>query len=102
MADADGDARSLVLLDIDLEGLDFILRTFGPRERDTLVAEVGRRLGETAGPASALYHITQGRFAVVLPQRSFRQSAEQARRVVATLRAPVEKVASRPALMKAC
>ncbi len=84
---ADAGQRSLVLLDIDIEGLDFILRTFGPAERDTLVRQVGERIREASANGTRAYHITQGRFAVVLSdEHTYRQSARRARSLVNALR----------------
>jgi GGDEF domain-containing protein len=36
--------KSLVLLNIEIDKLEFILRTFGPDERDDVIREVGNRI----------------------------------------------------------
>lgn len=86
--DADSGASSLVLIDIDVYGLDFILRTFGPEERDTAVREVGHRITRAAESGTTPYHITQGRFSVVLPNSSCSHATGRARALADTLREP--------------
>lgn len=56
---------SLALVVIDIEGFDFILRIFGPSQRDILIEQVARRIQQTVGNEHTLYHITQDRFAFV-------------------------------------
>jgi len=89
----DGTARrssSLLLLVVDVEGLDFALRTFGPYERDRLVSEVGARIREAAAGDDAVYHISQGRFALVLADVRHREALAWSRRLVAAVRRPSE------------
>lgn len=88
--EADADGTPLVLLCIDVGGIDFILRTFGPRDRDMLVADVGRRIQETSANGAAPYYITQNRFAVVLAQGAYQRATRQAQALVEALRAPFD------------
>lgn len=89
LKEASAKGWSLVLLVIDVEGLDFILRTFGPGERDLTVKELGRRLREAAGGSNTPYHITQGRFAVVVARTTYRQAQDMAEALVDAFREPV-------------
>ncbi|WP_417435455.1 putative bifunctional diguanylate cyclase/phosphodiesterase [Idiomarina abyssalis] len=57
--------KSLALMVIDIEGFDFILRTFGPTQRDTVIEQVSQRMQHTIGNEQTLYHITQDRFAFI-------------------------------------
>lgn len=79
---------SLVLLVIDIEGLDFILRTFGPEERDRVVHDIGDRIQKTVDSDSTPYYITQGRFAVVLAENTYLRATQRARDLVAVLEKP--------------
>lgn len=79
---------SLVLVVIDIEGLDFILRIFGPGERDNVVRDVGRRIQETLDAENTAYHITQGRFAAVLVDDTYMHVTQRARELVAALVKP--------------
>ncbi|MEX0901374.1 MAG: GGDEF domain-containing phosphodiesterase [Pseudohongiellaceae bacterium] len=81
---------TFVLLVIDVIGLEFVLRTFGPQERDNVVRDIGHRIRETAGADSLSYHITQGRFALVLPEFGYAHALEQANELVAALDRPFE------------
>lgn len=81
---------TLVLLCVDLDGVDFILRTFGPDDRDLLIGEVGRRLQEAVGETGTPYYITQGRFAVVLSTSTYHHATRQTQALVEALRAPFE------------
>jgi predicted signal transduction protein with EAL and GGDEF domain len=88
---ADANGGTLILLDIDVDGLDFILRTFGPQQRDALVSEIGDRIRDAVGSGDALlYHITQDRFAVVLQDRSYVDATRISRMLVDALRAPFD------------
>jgi len=88
--EADGACDSLVLLVIDVEGLDFVLRTFGPAERDSVVRQLSERMQEIAVPRVESYHITQARFAMVLPECSYRQATRQAEALVRILDGPFD------------
>lgn len=90
VARADAGGTSLVLLCIDIDGIDFILRTFGPRDRDLLVADIGRRIQETAGGENSPYYITQNRFAVVLAEAAYLHITQQAQTLVDALQAPFD------------
>lgn len=90
VAEADASGTPLVLLCVDVDGLDFILRTFGPQGRDTLVAGVGRRIKEASQSAHAPYYITQGRFAVVLAETTYLHITRQAQALVDALRVPFD------------
>jgi len=87
---ADAGGQPLVLLDIDTQGLDFVLRTFGPRERDDLIRTVGQRIREVTGEGHTLYHITQDRFAVVLSHTTYLHITGHAHAIVRALREPFE------------
>lgn len=80
--------KSLVLLNIEIDRLEFILRTFGPDERDLVIREVGHRIRSVWKHAVTPYHITQGRFALILADTSYQQAVRQAQNVVDALRAP--------------
>jgi len=79
---------SVVLLVVDVEGIDFILRTFGPAERDNVVRDIGLRIREAVGSEHTPYHITQGRFAVALTDNTYLHATQRARELVATLEKP--------------
>lgn len=84
--EADAGNISLVLLVIDVEGVDFILRTFGPVERDMVIREVGRRIREATEEERTPFHITQGRFAVILHNASFMHATQRAEALAEVLR----------------
>ena len=86
LSDHDPDELDLVLLVLDVDGIDFALQTFGPFHRDTLVRDVAERLGEGASGKATPYHIMQGRFALVLSGVSYRQATRTARSVVEAFR----------------
>ncbi|MDY6980372.1 MAG: bifunctional diguanylate cyclase/phosphodiesterase [Pseudomonadota bacterium] len=86
--EADTGKFSLVLLVIDLEGVDFILRTFGPVERDMVIREVGQRIRDAAEEETTPYHINQGRFAVLLQNGSFLHATQRAEALAEVLREP--------------
>lgn len=90
ITDVDQQRISLVLLVIDVDGLEFILRTFGPQERDSVIGELGSRIQRVTREESPAYYITQGRFAVVLQGRSYRQATQVARTLVEGLGTAVE------------
>lgn len=90
VAEAECRGTTLVLLCIDVDGLDFILRTFGPQERDVLVGEVGRRIRETTEAKTTSYHTTQDRFAVVLTETTYQHTTRQAQALVDALRVPFD------------
>lgn len=90
VAEADAAGTSVVLLCIDIEGIDFILRTFGPDARDMLVADVGRRIQETAEGGNTPYYITQNRFAVVMAETAYLHITRQAQALVDALRSPFD------------
>lgn len=90
VAEASAAGTPLVLLCVDVDGLDFILRTFGPDDRDLLIGEIGSRLQEVLGNAGTPYYITQGRFAVILAGTKFRDTQRQAQALVDALRAPCD------------
>ncbi len=85
---ADAGELCLVLLVIDIEGVDFILRTFGPVERDIAIREVGRRIQDAAEEETTPYHINQGRFAVLLQNGSFTHATQQAEALADVLHEP--------------
>lgn len=80
--------EGLVLLSTEIQGLDFVLRTFGPTERNQVVKEVGRRIQEAAGTESLLYHISEGCFALILVRSNYRLAIEKAKTLVAGLKEP--------------
>jgi len=82
---ASSEDLSLVLLVVDIDGVDFALRTFGPFDRDALVRDVANHLREATSAKTTPYHIMQGRFALVLTEVSYRQATREARAVVETL-----------------
>ncbi len=83
-------AKSLVLLVIDVDGLDFILRTFGPDERDILIREVGQRIQKAVESDNTPYHINQNRFAVVLQESTYAHATRRAQALADVLRIPFE------------
>lgn len=90
VAEAEARGTALVLLCVDVRGLDFILRTFGPRERDMLVAAVGRCILDNSRSEHPPYHITQGRFAVLLTETAYQQITRQAQALIDALRVPFD------------
>ncbi|MDT8397503.1 MAG: GGDEF domain-containing phosphodiesterase [Pseudomonadales bacterium] len=82
--------NSLVLLVIDIEGLNFILRTFGPAERDSVVREIGRRIQEAVGADNTPYYIAQSRFASVLAGDTYMHATHRAHDLVNTLDKPFD------------
>lgn len=88
LAETDAQGSSVVLLCVDVEGIDFALRTFGPFDRDNLVQQVGKRLHDLIGNGSDAYHITQDRFALVLQGATHRQATRKAEALVEGLRDP--------------
>jgi len=78
----------LVLLVADIEGLDFILRTFGPLERDKVMRELGERVQAAVSDDAAIYSINQYRFAVVLPENHYGQSVKQAQALASGFQQP--------------
>jgi EAL domain-containing protein (putative c-di-GMP-specific phosphodiesterase class I) len=76
---------SLVLLVVDVDGIDFALRTFGPFDRDALIRDIGQHLQEATSGNATPYHIMQGRFALVMTDVSYRRATQEARAVVETL-----------------
>lgn len=84
----DESQAGLVLMSTEIEGLDFVLRTFGPSQRDTLVKEVGHRLRTAAGEEHLPYHISQGCFALVLTNSNYRAATRKARLLGAALKKP--------------
>lgn len=87
---ADAENASLALLVVDISGLDLVLRTFGPRERDLVMGEVGRRIKNVVDSGMTPYHITQGRFSVVLPGSGWAQATERAKELGDALRKPFQ------------
>ncbi len=87
-ADGATTATPLVLLCIDVGGVDLILRTFGPFDRDALLREIGRRIREAVPETTDLYHITQARFALPLRRLSYRQARQTAKRIIEALSEP--------------
>jgi len=79
------ESLSLVLLDIDVDGIDFALRTFGPFDRDDLVRQVGERIRDAIAGEATPYHIMQGRFAVALAEVDYRQAARDAEAILQAL-----------------
>lgn len=89
LKEASAKGWSLVLLVIDVEGLDFILRTFGPGERDQTIKEVGRRLREAGGVSGTSYHITENRFALMVARSTYREAQDIAEALVDAFGQPV-------------
>lgn len=90
MADAEARNGAVVLLDIDIDGIDFALRIFGPQDRDALIREVGRCLEDATGGEVTPFHINQGRFALILPDVSHRRATREAQAVVEAFREPFD------------
>lgn len=82
--------KSLVLLNIEIDKLEFILRTFGPEERDDVIREVGNRIRTVWKHKLTPYHITQNRFALVLADTSYQQAVRQSQAVIDALREPFQ------------
>lgn len=90
LEEADSADTSVVLLCIDVEGIDFALRTFGPFHRDDLVRQVGQRLRELSEADIHAYHINQNRFAMVLSGVMHREVTQKAMAVVEGVHGPFE------------
>lgn len=81
-------ASRFVLLNLDVDGLEFVLRTCGPAFRDDLIAQVGRRIKDNTGPASQVYHVADGRFGIVPRRQGYRSATQRARALIKALSAP--------------
>ncbi|SFD30621.1 diguanylate cyclase (GGDEF) domain-containing protein [Thiohalospira halophila DSM 15071] len=81
---------SLVLLVVDIDNVDFALRTFGPRERDEVVRAIGERLEAAAPEGVRPYHIMQGRFTLVLQDIPYQRAVRVARALLDACREPLE------------
>lgn len=92
LTEADEKNLSLVLLCVDIEGIDFALRTFGPFDRDDLIRQVGRRLSDVLVDGSNAYHITQNRFALILQHASHREATQKSKSLVEAMRRPFQLV----------
>ncbi|MDY6983580.1 MAG: GGDEF domain-containing protein, partial [Pseudomonadota bacterium] len=89
LLDAQGaDEKSLVLLNIEIDKLEFILRTFGPEERDDVIREVGHRIRSVWKQRITPYHITQARFALILADTNYQQAVRQSQSVIDALHQP--------------
>ncbi|MFP4182172.1 MAG: putative bifunctional diguanylate cyclase/phosphodiesterase [Thiohalospira sp.] len=84
------EGRTLVLLVVDIDNVDFALRTFGPRERDEVVRAIGERLEATAPAGVYPYHIMQGRFALVLQDTPYQRAVQVERALLEACRQPLE------------
>jgi EAL domain-containing protein (putative c-di-GMP-specific phosphodiesterase class I)/GGDEF domain-containing protein len=82
--------KSLVLLVVDIDGVEFVLKTFGPGERDTLLGQIGRTLQGVSEPEGKLYYITQNRFTIVLSRGDYRQVKKYVQGCLSALREPFE------------
>ncbi len=89
LLDMQGQEKSLVLLNIEIDKLEFILRTFGPDERDEVIREVGQRIRGVWKHKLTPYHITQNRFALVLADTSYQQTVRQSQAVIDALGEPL-------------
>jgi len=83
-------SRTPVLLDIDVHGIELILRTFGPAERDGLVRQLGDHLRTAIETGYTPYHITQGRFTIVLPDCGYASAVAHTQAVSSALRKPLD------------
>jgi GGDEF domain-containing protein len=57
--------ESLVLINIEVDNLEFILRNFVPAVRNELIKSICELISTTIPTGTKLYHISQFRFAVV-------------------------------------
>lgn len=80
--------KSLALVVIDIEGFDFILRTFGPAQRDIVIEQVAQRLQMTVGNTHILYHITQDRFSFIFRDTSESEVEQLVVELIQALREP--------------
>lgn len=90
LEDADSRGFPVVLLCVEVDGVDFALRTFGPFVRDKLIRQVGKRLRSVFEDDTAAYHITQSRFALVLPRVTHHQATRKARALVDAVHQPFD------------
>ena len=81
---------SLALLVIDIDGLDFILRTFGPSQRDVVINQVACRIQQTIGAQHTAYHITQDRFALVFREFQITEIEQMAEQLSKALTEPFQ------------
>ncbi|KTG23395.1 MULTISPECIES: bifunctional diguanylate cyclase/phosphodiesterase [Idiomarina] len=82
--------ESFALMVIDIEGLDFILRTFGPSQRDNVIEQVSRRIQQTIGNDHVLYHITQDRFALIYCEVYLAEVEKMAAKLLKSFKDPFE------------
>jgi len=84
------DSSFLALVVLDVDGLDFILKTFGPTERDRVIRDVGHRIQEASNPDKTPYHITQGRFVLALPDSTYQSITRLSRTLIEAFKPPFE------------
>ena len=81
---------SLILLSTEIEGLGFVLRTFGPDGRDKVVSEIGLRIKNAAGDHHTLFHISQDCFALPLLAGGYQQATTLATTIYSILKEPFD------------
>lgn len=82
--------QPLALLTLEIEEPDFVLRTFGPRKRNEVIDEAGRRIKRTAGEHNLAFHISQGRFSLTLINKSWDQTVAMATSLCDTFKQPFD------------
>jgi len=99
LADKAGGSAFLVV--IDVYGVDFILRMFGPADRNAMVEEVAARIRQDAGKSCYVYHITQGRFAVLAINNNLSSVRKLTERLNHSINEPCE-VSGIPYYLNSC
>ncbi len=80
--------ESVVLMSIEVDGLSFILRTFGPDERNKVVAEIIRRMEGILGDEMICYQVAPDNFALMLVDSDYFEATEHTSELVVRLREP--------------
>ncbi|MEX1220486.1 MAG: GGDEF domain-containing phosphodiesterase [Idiomarina sp.] len=81
---------SLTLMVIDIKGFDFILRTFGPYQRDIVIEQVACRIQQAVGDKYMPYHITQHRFALTSRDIDLSEVEQMADELLKALQEPFQ------------
>lgn len=81
--------ESIVLINIEIDNIEFILRIFGPGVRNELITSVGKIIAELIPPDISLFHINQFRFAVVATDIEFNQAITLVERLIEHLEAAI-------------
>lgn len=77
--------ESIVLLNIEIDNLEFVLRSFGPVKRNEIINKVGEIIHASMDTDARLYHISQFRFAMLLFDTRFKRAVNLTKKLIAKL-----------------